>query len=228
MNDVKVGFSLGLARLRGLSAPLVLLLSCAAVFVFGVLLRRADAASAADRVLTGAVFGAALPLLAYAVSERLCNGQRLDESVAGLARHGSDRRAALLGLLLASALCTAFSSALLTVVALLGAHTPGAATLSADLRSSVSVALLSGAVYALWFGAASLYGKRGGGRRWALIFDFVLGAGSSTLAAPWPRGHVRNLLGGEPVLDLTQAHAWLVLAAIGALSVVLSVTRAAE
>ena len=56
-------------------------------------------------------------------------------------------------------------------------------------------------MYALYFGAASLLGKRGGGRKWALIIDFVLGAGSSALAAPWPRGHVRNLLGGEPVVD---------------------------
>src|SRR6185295_18715785 len=136
-----------------------------------------------------------------------CQGQRLDRSVGGVARYGSDRRAALFGVLLASALGSALAGALITVAALLGAHAPHSTSLAADLRASVGIALLAGAVYALYFGAASLLGKRGGGRKWALIVDFVLGAGASALAAPWPRGHVRNLLGGQPVIELSQASA---------------------
>jgi hypothetical protein len=118
--------------------------------------------------------------------------------------------------------------ALLSVAALLGAHAPSAASLGADVRASTGIALLAGAVYALYFGAASLLGKRGGGRKWALIIDFVLGAGGSALAAPWPRGHLRNLLGGEPVVDLSQANAWFALGAIGVVCVALSVLRTAE
>jgi hypothetical protein len=176
-------------------------------------------------MLEGPVFGLALPLLAYLVSERLCEAQRLDRSVDSVARYGTDRRAALLGLLLVSASCVGFGSVLLTVAALLGAHAAQGADLARDLPASVVIAALSGAVYALWFGAASLFGKRGGGRKWALIFDFLLGSGSSALAAPWPRGHARNLLGGMPVLELSQHGAWLALALIGIASVALSMAR---
>jgi hypothetical protein len=190
-----------------------------------VLERRSNGSSAADSTLEGPVFGLALPLLAYLVSERLCDAQRLDRSVDSVARYGTDRRAALLGLLLVSASCVGFGSVLLTVAALLGAHAAQGADLARDLPASVVIAALSGAVYALWFGAASLFGKRGGGRKWALIFDFLLGSGSSALAAPWPRGHARNLLGGMPVLELSQHGAWLALALIGIASVALSMAR---
>jgi hypothetical protein len=228
VTGVHVGLVLARERLRGPSALVVLCLSFAALFAIGVLERRSDAAGAADAALGGAVFGIALPLLAYLVSERVCEGRRLERSVDAVARHGADRRAALLGLLLCSTSCTAFVAALLTFAALLGAHTPGAASLAADLRSSGGIALLAGAVYALYFSAAALLGKRGGGRKWALIVDFVLGGGSSALAAPWPRGHVRNLLGGEPVADLSQASAWVALAVIGVVCAGLSLLRTRE
>ena len=228
MSGVRIGLSLARERLRGPSAPLILLLSCAALFAIGILERQSDAASAPDDVLQGAVFGLALPLFSYLVSERACAGQRLERSVDGAARYGSNRRTALLGVLLASALYSALAGALLAISALLGAHAPHATSLSFDVRASVGIALLAGPVYALYFGAASLLGKRGGGRKWALILDFVLGAGSSALAAPWPRGHVRNLLGGEPISQLSQPSAWLALGAIGLVCMMLSVLRTAE
>jgi len=228
VTGVGIGLALARERLRNASSLLVLSLSLAGLFAVGVLERKSDAQSAPDEALQGAVFGIALPLLAYLVSERVCEGQRLDRSVDSVARYGSDRRAALLGLLLASALCSALLSALLTVAALLGAHAPNASSLLADLRASVGIALLAGAVYALYFAAASLLGKRGGGRKWALVVDFVLGAGGSALAAPWPRGHLRNLLGGEPVVELSQAHAWFALGAIGVACAALSVLRTSE
>ena len=228
MNDIGIGWALARERLTGVSALLVVLLSAAALFAVGVLERQSDAASAPDDALRGAAFGIALPLLAYLVSERVCDGQRLDRSVDAVARYGSDRRAALLGALLASALYSALAGALITIAALLGAHAPHSSSLASDLYASVGIALIAGAVYALYFGAASLLGKRGGGRKWALIIDFVLGAGSSALAAPWPRGHVRNLLGGEPVVDLSQASAWLALSVIGVGCVALSLARTPE
>jgi len=228
MNGVRIGMALARERLRGASAPVVLFLSGAALFAIGVLERQSDAESAPDDALSGAAFGIALPLLAYLVSERVCAGQRLERSVDGVARYGTNRRAALLGVLLASALCTALGSALLTVAALLGAHAPHSPSLASDLRTSVGIALIAGLVYALYFGAASVLGKRGGGRKWALIVDFVLGAGGSALAAPWPRGHVRNLLGGAPVVELSQASAWLALGVIGVACGALSVVSTAE
>lgn len=227
MNDFGLGVLLVRERLRGFGALLVLLLSCAAVYAIGALERRhsATAELAADTVLIGAVFGVALPLLSYVLSDRVCEGKQLARSVDVLARHGSSRRALVLGLLLGSALCMAVAGALLTTAALLGVR-PASASNSAflrDLRVSVAIALLAGGVYALWFGLASRFGKRGGGRKWALLLDFVLGAGGSLVALPWPRGHVRNLLGGTPVHDFSQASAWLSLAALGVISLTLSV-----
>jgi len=228
MNDIRNGVALACERMRGPSAPLALFLSCVALFAIGVLERQSDAVSAPDDALVGAVFGVALPLVAYLVSERACDGMRLDRSVDSLARYGTNRKAALSGVLLVSTLSCALAGALLAVSALLGAHAPHSSTLLADLRASVGIALASGVVYALYFGAASLLGKRGGGRKWALIIDFVLGSGGSALATPWPRGHVRNLLGGQPVVELSQASAWLALALIGVACATLSVARTAE
>lgn len=228
MSGLAVGARLARERLRGVSAPLLLLLGASALFALGVLERRMDAAGAADRVLLGAVFGLALPIVAYLLSERVCAGQRLDRGVDCLARYGANRRSALLGMQLATALCVAVVSVLFTLAALLGAHSPGTPGLSSDLRASVGIALLAGAAYAVWFGAASLFGARGAGRKWALIFDFVLGSAGSSLGVAWPRAHVRNLLGGEPVLGLPQASAWFALAVIGIVSLTLSIARTSE
>jgi hypothetical protein len=223
---ITLGMKAGFARVRGMGALLTLLLACSVVFALSVLGRRSDPADAVDNLLSVPVFGLLLPVLAYLVSERVCGGQRLDCSVETLARHGTDRRAAVLGSLLASALCSALAAALLALTAVFTAHSAG--SLAFDVRSSLGIALLAGVVYALWFGAASLLGKRGGGRKWALIADFILGAGNTALAAPCPRAHVRNLLGGSAVLDISQAHAWLALIAIGVLCAALSVTRTRE
>ncbi|HWZ91311.1 MAG TPA: hypothetical protein VNW92_20760 [Polyangiaceae bacterium] len=225
MNDLGVGATLARERLRGAALPLVLALSGCVVYALAALERRASGSGAADSALEGPVFGLALPILAYLLIERACDAQRLDRSVDTVARYGADRRAVMLGVLLTSAAWMAIASALLTALALLGAHSLHDSDLARDLRSSVGIALVSGAVYALWFGAASLIGKRGGGRKWALILDFVLGAGSSALAAPWPRAHARNLLGGAPVLEMSQGGAWLALIVIGVASVALSVRR---
>jgi hypothetical protein len=215
VNDLRVGAKLAFARLCTVGCALVLVISALVVYAAAVLERRSNAATAPDDVLSGVAFGIALPVLAYLVSERVCDGQRLERSVDSVARYGADRRHAVLGLLLANALATALGGACLALIAVFGAHTLSDASLAFDLRSSVGIALVSGFAYALCFGAASLLGKRGGGRKWALIADFVCGSGVSGFAAPWPRSHVRNLLGGTPALDLSQASAWLALIAIG-------------
>ena len=225
MSGVRVGVLLARERLRGPSAPAVLALCAVAVFATAVIERRSNASSAADDTLTGAVFGVTLPLLAYLLSERLCLGDRLEHSVDTVARYGTNRRAALLGLLLTSAACMAFASVLLAWVGLIGAR-PSA--LARDLLSGSEIALVSGAAYGLWFGAASRFGKRGAGRKWALILDYLLGTGTSAIAAVCPRAHVRNLLGLEPVLGWSQASAWLALGVIGAASLVFGLRHGDE
>ena len=222
MSDVRVGALLARERLRGPSAPAILGLCVAAVFAVAVLERRSNAASAADDTLTGAVFGVTLPLLAYLLSERLCLGDRLEHSVDAVTRYGTHRRAALFGLLLTSAACMAFASVLLAWVGLIGARPAG---LARDLLPCSEIALVSGAAYGLWFGAASRFGKRGAGRKWALILDYLLGTGTSAIAAICPRAHVRNLLGLEPVLGFSQASAWLALGVLGTASLAFGLRR---
>lgn len=228
MSGMIIGLALARERLRGAASWLTLALGLITVTAIAMLERQSDALSAPDDVLSGAAFGIALPLFAYFVSERACDGRRLDRGVDGIARYGTNRRAALLGVLLGSALGSALCGALLAIFAVFGAHALHSNALLSDLRASVGIAWLAGAVYALYFGAASLFGKRGGGRKWALIIDFVLGAGSSSLAVPWPRGHVRNLVGGLPVVELSQTSAWLALVLIGGASVALTVLRTPE
>lgn len=209
MSAVRVGFALARERARGIGLPIAFALTACGVFVAGVLERRSSASTATDDVLSGVVFGLVVPVLAYLVSQRVSGGQRLDQCVEGVARYGASRRAAALGVLLFAALLSACASALLTLLALLGTRAP-----AADLRVSLGIAFAAGLGYSFWLGAASLVGKRGGGRKWALILDFVLGAGSSFVALWWPRAHVRNLLGGEPALDLSQRAAWIALGLI--------------
>ena len=228
MNDVLSGAKLGFERLRGPGSVLGLALAGAAVFAAGVLERRSDAVSAPDDVLSGAAFGVAVPVLAYLIIDRLCAGGRLDHSVDLVARYGADRRRALLGLLLVSSVASALAGVLIAVLAVLGAHSWRDTSLGFDLRSSVGIAFVAGFAYALCFGAASLLGKRGGGRKWALIADFAFGSGVSAFAALWPRSHVQNLLGGEPALDLSQPGAWVSLVAIGIAYLALSLVSTAE
>jgi len=93
-----------------------------------------------------------------------------------------------------------------------------------DLASSSWIAALSGVAYAAWFSLASLIGPQGR-RGLAWLIDFVLGSGASLFAAPVPRGHVRNLLGGQPVLDLTQPASALALLALTAFCLSASASR---
>lgn len=223
MSAFAMGSTLARDRLRGITPLLAVAVACIAVYLIGLLERRSDHAFAADTTLTGAVFGIALPLLAYLASERVCDGQRLSRSVDAVARHGASRRLAVLGLLLTSVACMALVAVLLTMCALLGARAS-----AGDVALSGGIAIVAGAVYAAWFGWASMLGARGGGRRWALVLDLLFGAGSSFMAAPWPRAHIRNLLGGEPALELSQAGAWFALTLIGLLSVSYSASRTLE
>jgi hypothetical protein len=87
----------------------------------------------------------------------------------------------------------------------------GDAQLVADALTSVWIGLVAGPAYVAAFVGASAYGRGGRGRSWLLAADFVLGAGDSILALPWPKAHVRNLLGGSAALELSQVGALLAL-----------------
>jgi hypothetical protein len=92
-------------------------------------------------------------------------------------------------------------------------HSDGKAI--ADAFTSGWIGALGGAVYAVWFSLGSLFGKAGNGRSVALALDWVLGSATSAIAVPWPRAHLRSLLGGELVLGLPEYQSTVALYALG-------------
>jgi hypothetical protein len=208
--SVAAGFDLARERLR---RGAVTACALGLAFELGVaLLERADGrAGAADRALSGGAFGVALPLLCYFLVGRACAGRSSKDAVAPLARHGMDRFPLTIGLAIPPALCAAAFAAGSSLLVVLVTRGSGDAQLLADALTSVWIGLIAGPAYVAAFMGASAYGRSGRGRSWLLAADFVLGAGDSLLALPWPKAHVRNLLGGSAVLELSQLGALLAL-----------------
>jgi hypothetical protein len=188
---------------------------CGLAFAFEIgvaLLERAQGQiGAADRALTGGAFGIALPLFCFFLVGRVTDGQSLQGALQPLARHGLDRRSLALGLVVPPALVAAAFAALSGVVVVLVARGAGDHHFASDALTSAWIGIVSGAAYVAALVGASAFGKRGQGRSWLLAADFLLGAGDSFLAFPWPKGHVRNLLGGSSVLQLSQLAALVAL-----------------
>lgn len=225
MNSFFAGCALAADRLFRVST-LVALLSAGLVVAFTSLVeRRLGPASAADHSLVGAVFGLALPLLGYLALQAATRDDRLDSAVSPVARQGGDRKLAALGLVTACALGLAVAGALLSALGVVLARGAGDALLGSDLLASMWVGVLGGLSYAGWFALASTLGRRGRGRVWALIVDWVFGSGATLLALPWPRGNLRNLLGAEPVLGMPQWAGLLTLTALIAAYLALTLWR---
>jgi len=205
--SIRGGVDIARARLARRSTGVALGLALS--FELGVaLLERAQGhVGAADRALSGGAFGVALPLVGYFLVGRACAGASSKEAVAPLSRHGMDRYALTLGLTVPPALLASIFAAFSSVVVLLVTRGTGDAGLLADALTSSWIGLVAGAAYVVAFMGASAYGRGGRGRSWLLAADFVLGAGSSFLAFPWPKAHIRNLLGGSATLELSQAGA---------------------
>jgi hypothetical protein len=224
--SVAAGVDLARERLRGRATSVALGLALA--FELGVaLLERARGASgAADRALSGGTFGIALPLVCYFLVARACGAASLREALWPLARHGLDRRTSTLGLALPPALLSAVFASVSGVLVVLITRGPSDARWLADAWASAWIGAVASAAYVAAFVGASALGRRGRGRAWLLAADFLLGAGDSFLAFPWPKGHVRNLLGGNAVLELTQMGALGALVAIGVVLLGLGTLRA--
>jgi hypothetical protein len=209
--SLRAGIDMGRERLNQRATRV----ACALGFSFelGVaLLERAHGrVGAADRALSGGAFGIALPLVCYFLVGRVCGGANLRNALVPLARHGLDRRTLTLGLAVPSALVAAAFAAVSSVAVVLVTRGPSDPRLAMDAITSAWIGVVSGIAYVAAFLGASAYGRRGQGRSWLLLADFLLGAGDSFLALPWPKGHVRNLLGGSAVLQLSQLGALIAL-----------------
>jgi hypothetical protein len=195
---------------------LALLLGAAVLEAQDITGESATRAAEAD-LLQGVIFGLLLPLSCFALSSRLDNGlEALMHAI--WVRHGAERRAYALGRL-------AFPMALTGGIALLGgclalalsnAASDPALELPIGLGTSgvllFAVAALGAVSYVACLGLAQMLAGAWG-RALFLLGDWLLGSGVGAAAVPWPRAHLRSLLGGEPVLHLSAlgSSGWLLL-----------------
>lgn len=151
----------------------------------------------------------------------------MDDSVWPVCAHGLARRHVVLGVTaLAVGMCALLATVAVAVgLALAYGSTPG---LAADLPTSAWIGALGGASYAAWFLLGSSFLRLGRGRWFPLVADFTLGGTAGIFAVVWPRAHLENLVGGEAVLDISQATSSVVLAAITAVLVIVAAMRAGD
>jgi hypothetical protein len=180
---------------------------------------------AATRALEGQVFGLIVPLSLLWISTRIFDRRRLDDRATPLARFGQSRRWVALGLIAASMLVGALLSILAAVTAALLAHDPSAPAAAMDALTCAWIAALTAAAYVALLALGATFGARGGGRFWALAFDFLFGGTAGVAALLVPRGHAQNLLGGEPPLLLSQPASAIALVVLASAFTALAVAR---
>ena len=169
-------------------------------------------------LLQGATFGLVMPLFIFSMSCRLDNG--LDQLMsAGWARRGADRRVFGLGRM-------AWSSVIACALGIVGgglalslssASRDPALDLPLGLTTSPWalswIAALGAVSYTVCLGVAQLMAGRWGLALF-LVGDWLLGSGIGVVALPWPRSHLRALIGGAPVLGMSQLPAGVCLVAL--------------
>jgi hypothetical protein len=200
---VLVGFRAGIRRASHPAALGGALLAILASLLIGLGERQSGLLGAASRALEGGVFGLVLPLAVLSTSVRVI-ASRLDIAGTPLARFGPSRRGVAGGLVLSTMALSGALGVLLAGTAASVAHDPTTLSLAADVTASGWIAALTASAYAGLYALGSTFGSRGGGRTWALVFDFAFGGTGQTAALFFPRGHAANLLGGEPPMMLPQ------------------------
>jgi hypothetical protein len=179
------------------------------VALLGAVERYREPAYATDRTLLGVAFGFVLPLWCYALFESLHRKERTPALVAPLARHGQDRRTLTLGVLGTLTVTSAVAGAVVGMLAALATHSLGDGQLLADVIACAWGGAAIGAAYAGLLSFGSAFGRAG--RLTVLGLDWLLGSGAGYLALPFPRSSARGLLGGEPVLGMSQMASLTVL-----------------
>jgi hypothetical protein len=213
--------------LAAAAAGLVLLI-VAAVLEGRAIGTAASARAAQLRLLHGVAFGIILPLYAWGTSARLGGGR--DQLMSNRwARHGGDRRVYALGRLARAALLDGAVAGLFGALAIgLGSATsaPGdeLPTSMLNVLTVLWVGLLGGIAYTVMLALAHEY-MGSAGRLSLLAADWILGSGTSLLALPLPRAHLRALLGGPVPFGLAPGQCALCLIAISALGAVAYVRR---
>jgi hypothetical protein len=171
---------------------------------FAIAARWRGASHAADHVLLEAYGPLVLPFLAYVIVGGVVGGHSLTHAAAPLVAFGAaPKRAAVSATCVAAAACIFAGSILAAGIDVL-AHGSTDPPLLGDAIASAYAGALGGGAYAAWFVLGASLGKRGGGRPALLVVDWVLGASNGAAALTTPRGHLRNLLGGMPPMDVPE------------------------
>ena len=216
-----VAWVLNRLGLRWLSGVLVL---ASVACLLGVLLeRRAAPGSGPDAALLSVTFGLVIPVLAWASAGRIFP-EGISEALIPLTRFGLCRQRALLGS------GATLGIALGLMGAWLGAMTAAVGNVAGDrfwldMATCAWIGALAGAGYSTLQTLGASWGARG--RAAVLLLDWGLGVGSGPLASIWPRSHLRNLLGGTPLLEFAQWHSALALVLLLSLCVALLRVRTA-
>jgi hypothetical protein len=204
---------------------IVWLVAALSVLVVAAFERSISPLTATDNTLLGVVFGLGIPLCTYAIVGRITEYRRLLESTEALAKYGANRRVLALGFLTVGAVCSSVVGAALALLGVVAAHSAADSHFAFDALTSTGLGFLAGFVYCAWFAFGSTFGRRGRGRFVALALDWAIGSSTTAVALPVPRGHLRNLLGADPVLEMTQRQASLALILFGFVYLVFTLWR---
>lgn len=203
-------------RIIGMSVAVAIAAAGGLVIALAAVLERpvtraASSVRAEPSLIEAATFGVVLPLASYAFCARL--GSTRDDLVSAYwARHGVDRRRFALGRV---AFCAALVSVLmLPCAALAFAASRAVFTTSGGWAMPLATVALAAALgalsYTVSFGLAQLLAGNVG-RASYLLLDWLLGSGVGVAALPWPRAHLRSLLGGPAVTGMSATQAGLFL-----------------
>jgi hypothetical protein len=174
--------------------------------------RAASSGRGEPSLIEAATFGVVLPLATYAFCARL--GSTRDGLVGAYwTRHGVDRRRFALGCIAfcaAAASLLMLSSSALAFAASRAAFSTSTGSAALSLATVALAAMLGALSYSVCFGLAQLIGGNLG-RSSYLLLDWLLGSGVGVAALPWPRAHLRSLLGGPAVTGMSASQAALFL-----------------
>jgi hypothetical protein len=219
-----LGFRLGVSRLAPGRVSWLALLALAVTCAVAAVERTAGPLHAPSRTLA-ALFGVILPLLTVGAVSLASGAERLETGAWSVARYGHARGEVAFGTLIASLVLTIVLSLGLATAGLVIAY-GGRVGLAADLTLTLPIAALGSAAYFGWIALGATFLRRGHGRWAAFFLDLVFGAGTGAFALPFPRGHLRSLVGGEAVLDLSQSASSAALLGVAACASLLATQRA--
>lgn len=224
---VRLGLLTAGRRLMSRATGLLVLLALSLVISGGIIERSATTWGAIDRSLIS-TFRLVLPLYCFALSAVACDRMGLREASWSVARFGAARRDVSLGIVLSLLAASLVGGVLLSVAAVLSAYGPSSRPLAAELFTSAWIGGLVAAAYGAWFAFGSSFWARGRGRWLPLVLDFVLGSGTSAIAAAFPRSHARGLLGEVGPTHFTQPQSCIALIVLVVVLSLLAVGRSRD